>query len=862
MATKIDSRQIKNRSALPSIGSLANAELNDVLNSVDSAIGNKVSGPASSTDEAIARFDTATGKIIQNSVATITDAGVAAGFTGFTSSGTVTASGTLSATGSITEGISTDSTTTGANATLSSPTTPFVRLTNASLTSIDTISAPVSGRVLTIENFTGNVVTFNNDTGANTANRIYTGTKAPLTVSDQASIIVKYDSVNSRWMVIGGTGSGTGTGGGLDTFYTEDMEALANTSTFAQGNNATFLGGGTLQGTLALESVAPISKLKSLKYTQAAGSLNDYFASPLINLDLKQRDETCGMTLYFTYNGNDNDMKFVVWDVTNSRELSNQVSFVKLAGQPTRYSLSFYVPQSCTQIRWGAQVLVVNNGKILVVDDVEMSTNPFVSVELLSDDSSIRLDTSNGYGSTANKIRRFSNLRDRFGIDVIYTDSATNGATFTVATEGVYSISYTDSFAVAQIFGISKNTVSPTTSIATIAASERLSIVINSLGTASWTGNLQVGDVIRAHTDGTAGANNDRAIFTMAKVGTASEHILTPSDTFSSDTAPLTYAGSAQFTLATLSNAPIGTYITFKYATSTNTRTQTTGVGVGDLRPTQTDADMNVNGIRLFTRAFNAASTGELPAAIAVQIGKGLKGVSNLLYKSTGRVTSGSLDFVSPSSGVFQGCRIKDYNESTGILVLDAGFSETGNTSCSFVFSDLTAQTNGYLTISAGKTLPLLAVPVPQTVYLKDVKTSGTAGGTFTSGAWQTRTLNTVEGDTSILSLSANQFTLGPGRYEVEASAPAFFCNKHQAKLRSITNSLDVILGTSEQAEAVSTGNDVTRSMVSAVVVITAPTVFELQHRCTTTRASDGFGLSANFGVSEVYSILKIKKVW
>lgn len=55
-----------------------------------------VTGPASSTDNALARFDLTTGKIIQNSVATLSDAGVLSGLTGLTTSGTTTLSSGLS----------------------------------------------------------------------------------------------------------------------------------------------------------------------------------------------------------------------------------------------------------------------------------------------------------------------------------------------------------------------------------------------------------------------------------------------------------------------------------------------------------------------------------------------------------------------------------------------------------------------------------------------------------------------------------------------------------------------------------------------------------------------------------------------
>jgi hypothetical protein len=51
-----------------------------------------VVGPASATDNALARFDTTTGKLIQNSIGILSDAGVLTGLTGLTSSGNITLS--------------------------------------------------------------------------------------------------------------------------------------------------------------------------------------------------------------------------------------------------------------------------------------------------------------------------------------------------------------------------------------------------------------------------------------------------------------------------------------------------------------------------------------------------------------------------------------------------------------------------------------------------------------------------------------------------------------------------------------------------------------------------------------------------
>jgi len=59
--------------------------------------GGDVVGPASSTDNAIARFDTTTGKLIQNSVGILSDAGALSGLTTISASGAITSTQTASA---------------------------------------------------------------------------------------------------------------------------------------------------------------------------------------------------------------------------------------------------------------------------------------------------------------------------------------------------------------------------------------------------------------------------------------------------------------------------------------------------------------------------------------------------------------------------------------------------------------------------------------------------------------------------------------------------------------------------------------------------------------------------------------------
>lgn len=101
-----------------------------------------------------------------------------------------------------------DSSSTGANVTLALPTSPYLSVTNASLSSIDMVVNNSDNSFLVLTNRTGVAVNINNDTGATASNRIITGTGSFLTLDNNASIMLAYSNANSRWMVVGGTGGG------------------------------------------------------------------------------------------------------------------------------------------------------------------------------------------------------------------------------------------------------------------------------------------------------------------------------------------------------------------------------------------------------------------------------------------------------------------------------------------------------------------------------------------------------------------------------------------------------------------------------------------------------------------------------
>jgi len=146
-----------------------------------------------------------------------------------------------------------------------------------------------------------------------------------------------------------------------------------------------------------------------------------------------------------------------------------------------------------------------------------------------------------------------------------------------------------------------------------------------------------------------------------------------------------------------------------------------------------------------------------------------------------------------------------------------------------------------------------------ETVYLKDVKATTTNGGTFTATAWRTRTLNTVENSQAWCSLNSNQFTLAAGVYKVKATAPAYACNSHQCKIYNISDSTNDIIGSS--GYAYTSNVPTTFSFAIGILEINSSKTFELQHYCASTKTGNGFGVSANTGLDEIYSIVEIERI-
>ncbi len=614
---------------------------------------------------------------------------------------------------------------------------------------------------------------------------------------------------------------GSGSGGTLDVFYSETFETTG-AADFAKGNDADFNGGGSLDGTLSNETSSPISGESSLKYTMGSSSTDDYIKSPNIALDRKQQGQTVGMEFYYSYDGDDNDIAIVAYDDTNSEVLTSTVDFLKAAGSPQRFSVQFPTNTDTANLNWGIKVVTGNSGAVLVIDDVQITTNPYVSKDLLN------ITTVNGSGNAGTSI-----TASTVDIDFIVVKDDNN-----VWSGTSYSVQDSNSI-VSMKGGVYFDA----------PAVRRVSLFLNGSFYQildSGTSAIDYHDFVFESHKGEFGVNDLLTIRVDTNGGTllnSSIHYININETSTTDQVIAYNSRNAENSMVRLhtgnghgsTNTKIRRFSTLAEPIKGNAITYTDSATDG--------ASFMINEDGVYMVSYTDSS----PTANSYW---GLSLNSTQLTTNMAAITSTDRLTL-----------LRQQNSTTPqhLEASFAGFLRKGDVVRAHT-NGLHIETSGaYFTISKIGVGDLLGVPVPRTCYIKDVKPSGTDGGTFTSGAWQTRDLNTLEGDTEFVSLDSNQFVLEVGKYEIEAEANANEVDGHKIKLRDVDNSIDIIIGVNNEARL--SGNAATVSSLKGVLEITTSTVFEIQHRCDTTKTTNGFGKSVSFGVDEIYTQVKITKV-
>jgi hypothetical protein len=164
---------------------------------------------------------------------------------------------------------------------------------------------------------------------------------------------------------------------------------------------------------------------------------------------------------------------------------------------------------------------------------VQSSNSGFWEITDESITSQLRLNTYAGYGSTDNKIMRFTNVVENFGNMFSenhvsgYSGNA-KGLEITINRSGLYSITFDDCCQASAIIdsGLTLNSSQLTTSISTVTQSTILSAHYTSAqagiilpATTTVTMYFKKGDVIRPHTTGTTPTIAARVFFSASYLG-------------------------------------------------------------------------------------------------------------------------------------------------------------------------------------------------------------------------------------------------------------------------------------------------------------------------------------------------------
>ena len=515
---------------------------------------NAVIGPVSSTDNAVARFNGATGKIIQNSGVILSDTNNLTGVADLSATGTTTLAASLSGPVRATSGVIS----TG-NTNLVSEVTGVLPVANGGT---NASTALINNRI--IRSTSGSIV----EAAAITANRAL--------ISDASGIPTQSATTNTELGFVGGVTSGIqgqldakldlagDTMTGLLILSADPAVALgAATKQYVDANAGTIytadgqgievvadefsleLDAGTLSKSATGLKVSDLGIANAQIATMASITATKLGNGDVDNTELSRLNGVADTIVTLgaaqtltgkTLDGDDNtvqdlaltSLKTVLADadkvlrrdasgvVISGNALPNassilttdgaQVVTVKdidggTASNTVRITIPKQTLTNLTALARKQATIVYDTTSNAVFFDNGTSLVQLVSASVvtgatnglapaMSTLSRIRLAGQNGYGSTNTCIKRFLNTIESVGSSITYADSATLGATFTINTSGLYSFTWSDSVISGGNSGFSRNSTNLSSNIATINQTDRLTLATSSTGDVFATNSL------------------------------------------------------------------------------------------------------------------------------------------------------------------------------------------------------------------------------------------------------------------------------------------------------------------------------------------------------------------------------------
>ena len=140
----------------------------------------------------------------------------------------------------------------------------------------------------------------------------------------------------------------------------------------------------------------------------------------------------------------------------------------------------------------------------------------------------------------------------------------------------------------------------------------------------------------------------------------------------------------------------------------------------------------------------------------------------------------------------------------------------------------------------------------PAVAQAREEVAQNTSGGTATTGSWQIRTINKLEGETWFVTLASNKLTFEPGTYKIQASA--FFTNVNECKIMLYDNTNSKVLKYGQNGYNSGAGADAAQRWVSGFFTFTESTDVYIKYWTSNNNGTCDLGQPNNFsGVPEIY---------
>ena len=671
-----------------------------------------------------------------------------------------------------------------------------------------------------------------------------TAATGSLMISDVAEIYQKQDNgLTDKWVKYGQEFEGE------RNFYKAGSSDYGFIANFLTGDDPLFATStplASLSGTFAISTTGAdlLDGPSVYKYTQAAGSVNDFIASEPVDIPPGFRGGEIGLQSLYTFDGEDGDilLKAICEDdfsniPTGSLGTSTQIE--KGSGLITS---SIFVKEACTQIRVGFQVANASTSAELVWENFKVTPDKGSKL-LLEATTVVRLRNFLGKASTNTAIDRFGEIALGEDLDfsaiaasqtvgpIKVTTSATDGTELVFTKDASCNISFSAIYNQNGEMGLSKNSNQLTSNLRTITDEHRIVIAnmdaANTNESVSWEGTVKSGDIIRPHgnTVNGLGANDDGVLSILCK--TDSEHIGLPATsnlTNWTDYAPI-FTGFGTVTITQARYRQVGDSLEIIIRADTGTGTAVEG------KVSLPDEMVISNGYTANHRLGNME----------------IDDPTTIHYLVIGSAGNSFIGFDRNGGGV-----------DTTTYTADTGASLGVNN------SDVTIRFT--VDIEGLDAAPkfLFANPLGRTCYITDVKDNGVFGGSNTAATWEQRDLNTLDGDCSFLSLSSNRVCLQKGSYEIWAAAPMLNVTDHRARVlvdpAGVAATSTSLMGQNARSDVGAPATQ-TSSIINGELTVNTETCIDIESRGDTASGVDGFGGALAAGDNEIYTKVKIKKV-